>query len=47
MGWVQDRISNGVPAAGLVISRSYDTKFEPALKITDKISHVNVEDLGF
>jgi hypothetical protein len=47
IGWVQDRISNGIPVAGLVISRGYDTKFESALKITDKISHVNVKDLGF
>jgi hypothetical protein len=44
---VQDRISNGVPVTGLAISRGYDTKFESALKITDKIGHVNVEDLGF
>jgi predicted RNA-binding protein with PUA-like domain len=47
MGWVQDRISNGVPVTGLVISRGYDTKFESALKITDKISHLNVEELEF
>ncbi|MEI6103000.1 MAG: tetratricopeptide repeat protein [Methanothrix sp.] len=47
MGWVQDRIAKGNPVCGLVISRGYDTRFESALKITDKISQINVEDLGF
>ncbi len=47
MGWVQDRIAKGIPVSGLVISRGYDTRFESALKITDRISQINVEDLGF
>lgn len=47
VGWVQDRIAKGVPVNGLVISRGYDTRFESALKITDRISHINVDDLGF
>jgi tetratricopeptide (TPR) repeat protein len=47
MGWVQNRIARNVPVIGIVISRGYDTRFESALKITDKISHINVEDLGF
>jgi tetratricopeptide (TPR) repeat protein len=47
MGWVQDRIAKGVPVSGLVISRGYDTRFESALKITDRICQINVEDLGF
>jgi tetratricopeptide (TPR) repeat protein len=47
MGWVQDRIAKDVPVKGLVISRGYDTRFESALKIADRISHINVEDLGF
>jgi tetratricopeptide (TPR) repeat protein len=47
MGWVQNRIAGDVPVIGIVISRGYDTKFESALKITDRISHINVEDLGF
>jgi len=47
MGWVQNRIARDVPVNGLVISRGYDTKFESALRITDKIKHLNVEDLGF
>jgi tetratricopeptide (TPR) repeat protein len=47
MGWVQDRIAKSVPVKGLVISRGYDTRFKSALKITDKIGHINVEELGF
>ena len=47
MGWVQNRIAKSIPVIGLVISRGYDTRFESALKITDKISYINVEDLGF
>jgi len=47
MGWVQDRIAKDVPVKGLVISRGYDTRFESALKISDRISHINVEELGF
>jgi hypothetical protein len=47
MGWVQNRIAGDVPVIGIVISRGYDTKFESALKITDKICHLNVEDLVF
>ncbi|OPY50739.1 MAG: lipoprotein NlpI [Methanosaeta sp. PtaU1.Bin112] len=47
MGWVQDRIAKSVPVKGLVISRGYDTRFESALKTTDKIGHINVEELGF
>lgn len=47
MGWVQVRIAKGIPVSGLVISRGYDTRFESALKITDRISQINVDDLGF
>ncbi len=47
VGWVQNRIAGDVPVIGIVISRGYDTRFESALKITDRISHINVEDLGF
>ncbi len=42
-----NRIAGNIPVIGIVISRGYDTRFESALKITDKISHINVEDLGF
>jgi hypothetical protein len=47
MGWVQNRIAGNVPVIGIVISRGYDTKFESALRITDRICHINVDDLGF
>ena len=47
VGWVQNRIAGNVPVIGIVISRGYDTKFESALKITDRISYINVEELGF
>ena len=47
VGWVQNRIAGTVPVIGIVISRGYDTKFESALQITDRISYINVEDLGF
>lgn len=47
MGWVQNRIARDIPVIGIVISRGYDTKFESALRITDKITHINVDDLGF
>ena len=51
MGWVQDRIAINEPVIGLVISRGYDTKFEAALKTTNRIFPLHVddleEDLGF
>ena len=47
MGWVQSRIAGNIPVIGIVISRGYDTRFESALKITDKISQIDVDDLGF
>lgn len=47
MGWVQKRIAGDVPVIGIVISRGYDTKFESALRITDRIGHIDVQDLGF
>jgi len=47
VGWVQNRIAGDVPVVGIVISRGYDTKFESARKITDKITQINVEELGF
>lgn len=42
MGWVQERIAKNVPVVGLVISKGYDTRFESALKITDRIKQLNV-----
>jgi hypothetical protein len=45
MGWVQDRIAENKPVMGVVISRGYDTKFEAALKTTNRILPLRVEDL--
>jgi hypothetical protein len=53
LGWVEDNlrgkrlILSGKKPIGLVISRGYDTKFEAALKVTDRIKHLNISDLGF
>ena len=47
MGWVQDRIAKGTPVIGLVISRGYDTKFESSLKVTNKVFHLDITQMGF
>ena len=47
IGWVQERVAEGAPVIGLVISRGYDAKFQSSMKITDKIFHLNIEQLGF
>ena len=46
MGWVQERMAKSDSVDGIVISRGFDTRFESALKITDRIKQINVEDLG-
>lgn len=47
IGWVQERIAEAEPVIGLVISRGYDAKFQSSVKITDKIFHLDIEQLGF
>lgn len=47
VGWVQERIAGNKPVIGLVISRGYDAKFQSSMKITDKIFHLNLEEIGF
>jgi hypothetical protein len=47
MGWVQERIAGNAPVIGLVISRGYDAKFESALRVTDRVFHLDVTQLGF
>ena len=47
MGWVKDRIAGERSVVGLVISNGYDTKFESALKVTDRITQLNIDLLGF
>ncbi|MGH9928496.1 MAG: PDDEXK nuclease domain-containing protein [Pyrinomonadaceae bacterium] len=45
--WVQERIAEGEPVIGLVISRGYDVRFQSSMKITDKIFHLDLEQIGF
>lgn len=47
VGWVQENIANGLRTTGLVISRGYDTRFEAAISITDRIHHLDITRLGF
>lgn len=47
IGWVQERIAINKAVIGLVISRGFDAKFQSSMKITDKIFHLNLEDIGF
>ena len=45
--WVSERIAHGEPVIGLVISRGYDVKFQSSAKITDRIFHLDLEQIGF
>ncbi len=47
VGWVQDRIAGGASVVGLVISRGFDAKFQSSLKVTDRIFHLDLKELGF
>jgi hypothetical protein len=47
VSWVQERIADDAPVIGLVISRGYDVRFQSSMKITDKIFHLDIEQLGF
>lgn len=47
VGWVEERIAEGAPVIGLVISRGYDVRFQSSMKITDKIFHLDIEQLDF
>jgi hypothetical protein len=47
VGWVQERIAGGTPVIGLVISRGCDTKFESSLRVTDRVFHLDIQQLGF
>lgn len=47
VGWVSERLADGEPVIGLVISRGYDVKFESSAKITDRIFHLDLEQIGF
>ncbi len=47
VSWVQERIADGAPVIGLVISRGYDVRFQSSMKMTDKVFHLDIEQLGF
>ena len=47
MGWVQERIAGRTPVNGLVISRGYDVNFEAAMRTTDRIRQLDIQELGF
>jgi len=47
MGWVQANIAADRPVIGLVISRGCDDKFLSAQKVTDRVLHLDIEQLGF
>jgi restriction system protein len=47
LGWVQQRLSNGKPADGLVIARGFDNRFLAAAATNDRISHLDLQELGF
>ena len=47
MGSVQDRIAGRTPVIGLVISRGYDVNFQAAMKVTDRIFQIDLQNLGF
>ncbi|MBM4054405.1 MAG: EVE domain-containing protein [Planctomycetes bacterium] len=47
VGWVSERIADGEPVIGLVISRGYDVRFQSAVKTNPKILHLDLEQIGF
>lgn len=47
LGWVQQRLSNGRPAHGLVIARGFDTRFLAAAATSDRVRYLDLQELGF
>ncbi len=47
LGWVQQRLSNGKPTDGLVIARGFDNRFLSAAETNERISHLDLQELGF
>jgi YhcG PDDEXK nuclease domain len=45
--WVEQRLSNGRPAEGLVLARGFDNRFLSAVATTDRVRHIDLEQLGF
>lgn len=46
VGWVQQRLTSTEPAHGLVIARGFDTRFLAAASTSDRVSYVDLQDLG-
>lgn len=46
MGWVEERISDGRPVIGIVVSRGTDSKFDSACRVTDCVHQIELADLG-
>lgn len=47
VGWVQENIADKKKVVGLVISRGYDVRFQTSLRMTDRIFHIDLNQLGF
>jgi len=47
LGWVQQRLSNGKPAHGLVIARGFDNRFLAAAAASDHVSYLDLQELSF
>jgi len=47
VGWVEQNISKGRRAEGLVIARGFDNRFLSALKTNNRIGHIDLGELGF
>lgn len=47
VGWVQDNIAGKNDVIGLVISRGFDVRFQSALKMTDRIFQIDLNEIGF
>jgi predicted RNA-binding protein with PUA-like domain len=47
VGWVQEKVAEGVPVKGLVISRGSDVRFQSAMKANNNIFQLDIQQLGF
>lgn len=47
MGWVEQRVSKGRRAEGLVIARGFDNRFLSAVATSDRVKYLDVGALGF
>lgn len=47
MGWVEQRVSKGRRAEGLVIARGFDNRFLSAVATSDRVKYLDLGELGF